>query len=93
MLEYKLEAKGGMLLKADRYFASSQICSNCGYRNTEVKDLGIREWSCPKCGMHHDRDINAAENMKAEGIKLLNAAGIIVTWQQSPRAGTARIYA
>ncbi len=62
-LEYKTELHGGELLKIDMFYPSSQICSNCGYQNAEIKNLSIREWICPKCGAHHDRDINAAKNI------------------------------
>lgn len=70
MLAYKLREKGSFLVKVDRFFASSQICSSCGARNPEVKDLGIRTWTCPVCGHTHDRDHNAAMNIKAEGIRV-----------------------
>ena len=63
MLGYKTELHCGELLKIDSFYPSSQICSNCGYQNAEIKNLSIREWVCPKCGIHHDRDINAAKNI------------------------------
>ena len=72
-LKYKLEEQGKKLVKVDRFFASSQICSACGYKNTKTKDLAVREWDCPQCGIHHDRDINAAINIRNEGMRLVIA--------------------
>lgn len=64
MLEYKLRRKGGELVKADRWYPSSQLCSVCGFQNHGLKDLRIRKWTCPECGTEHDRDINAAVNLR-----------------------------
>ena len=69
-LDYKLYFRGKKLIKADKWFPSSQLCSSCGYRNTEVKDISIRNWKCPSCGTEHDRDINAAINIREEGKKI-----------------------
>ena len=74
MLGYKLEERGKKLIKVDKWFPSSQVCSCCGYRNKELKNLQIREWTCPVCGTHHDRDQNSATNIKHEVIRILKDA-------------------
>ena len=65
-LEYKCMWYGRTLVKVDRWFPSSKRCGNCGYI-VESLPLDEREWDCPKCGAHHDRDINAARNILAAG--------------------------
>lgn len=72
MLTYKCDWNRKVLVQIDTFFPSSQLCSRCGYKNPEVKDLGIREWTCQDCGAHHDRDINAANNILKEGLKLIS---------------------
>lgn len=72
MLEYKAENKGRTVVKIDRWFPSSQICSCCGCI-TGKKALYIRTWTCPECGEIHDRDINAAKNILTEGKRILGA--------------------
>ena len=72
-LKYKLEDQGKKLIKVDKFFASSQLCSVCGYKNTETKNLSLREWKCPKCGTFHDRDKNAAINIRNKGMQMIFA--------------------
>ena len=70
-LRYKLEERGKYLVKVDKFFPSSRICSDCGYRNDAVKDLRVRHWKCPQCEEEHDRDVNASVNIRNEGLRLL----------------------
>ena len=71
MLEYKLADRGGKLVKIDRWYPSSQMCSGCGHIVPEVKDLGVRVWFCDWCLEYHERDENAATNIRDEGHRLL----------------------
>ena len=70
LIEWKSKIKGKYYYKINTYYPSSQICSHCGYKNNEIKDLSIREYDCPECGVHNDRDINASLNILLEGLKL-----------------------
>jgi putative transposase len=60
---------GTEVVEIDRWYASSQTCSECGYKYGGTKDLNVREWDCPCCGAHHDRDVNAAKNILERGVK------------------------
>lgn len=71
-LQYKADWYGKVIQKVDKFFPSSQLCSCCGYKNTDTKDLSVREWKCPQCNVNHDRDVNASINILNEGLRLLS---------------------
>lgn len=90
-LSYKCELNDKMLVKIGRYYPSSQSCSECGYVNKEVKDLKVREWTCPHCGKHHDRDVNAAKNILNEGLRDISAGTVDYTDGDGVRLGSKQL--
>jgi putative transposase len=76
-LKYKAERDGKAFIKIGRFFPSSKVCSECGFQNGKMP-LIVRSWTCPSCSTHHDRDINAAKNIRDEGLRIL-ASGIGAT--------------
>lgn len=77
VLKYKSNWLGKRVIEINKYFPSSQSCNRCGFKNEEVKDLSVRKWTCPRCGLIHDRDINASINIMFEGLKIYMKESII----------------
>ena len=75
MLTYKANWYGRTVIKVPNNYPSSQLCSICGYQNSITKSLNIRKWTCPECGIVHDRDVNAAKNILSKGIEILTKDG------------------
>ena len=74
-LEYVASKVGTLIVKVGKWFASSQLCSTCGYKYENVKDLHLRKWTCPHCGQEHDRDVNVAKNILTKGLSILQTKG------------------
>ena len=74
ILQYVAARCGTTVVRVDKFFPSSQLCYGCGFKNKAVKSVLIREWDCPECGMHHDRDRNAAKNILKEGLRIFEAS-------------------
>lgn len=81
MLKYKAEREGKVYVEIDRFFPSSKLCSNCLNKMPKM-ELSIRKWQCPKCGSKHDRDINAAINIKNEGLRILTCGTQVSAYRQ-----------
>ena len=77
VLKYKSNWLGKKVIEINKYYPSSQSCNRCGFKNEEVKNLSVRKWTCPRCGIIHDRDINASINIMFEGLKIYMKESII----------------
>ena len=86
LLEYKMKDRGKELVRVDKFFPSSQLCSNCGHR--QKLELGERTYRCPHCGMVMDRDYNAAINIRNEGLNVLRSRKIDKTCTTDGIAGS-----
>ena len=86
MLTYKAEWNSKKVVKIDRFYPSSQTCSVCGYVNKYTKNLSVREWECPECHTHHDRDVNAATNILRIGLNNISAGTVDYTGGWEVRA-------
>lgn len=78
-LKYKADINNKQVVKIDRFYPSSQTCNECGYIYSGVKELSVREWQCPNCGITHNRDINAAKNILKEGLRNISVGTIDYT--------------
>ena len=79
MLTYKAQWNNKKVVKIDRFFPSSQTCNVCGYINKQTKDLSVREWDCPVCHTHHNRDVNSAINILKLGLNNISAGTVDYT--------------
>ena len=90
MLEYKCAWYGRELVVVDRFFPSSKLCGNCGTVRGE-RPLNVREWTCDNCGTVHDRDVNAAKNIRAAGLAVSACGDGVRPQRESSRAGRSSV--
>jgi putative transposase len=88
-LKYKSEWHGRTFVRIGRFYPSSKLCSVCGFKNDSMP-LHIREWQCPRCGVTHDRDVNAARNILAAGLAVTACGGSVRPERRQRPAGSCR---
>jgi putative transposase len=88
MLKYKAAWHNRQVIEIDRWYPSSKTCSSCSHLMSSL-DISIREWTCPACGAHHDRDVNAAKNILRQGLNILSGLGAKSDVKQKPREAPA----
>lgn len=93
ILEWKSTFHNCSVVKSDKWYASSQLCSHCGFKNKAVKSLSVRKWVCPECGVEHHRDHNAAVNLRNNAVnKIKSTAGTVGTYACGGQGYKARIF-
>ena len=88
MLKYKAAWHNRQVIEIDRWYPSSKTCSSCSHLMSSL-DMSIREWTCPACGTHHDRDVNAAKNILRQGLNILSGLGAKSDVKQKPKKAPA----
>ena len=92
ILEWKSKFHNCSVVKSDKWFASSQLCSHCGFKNKAVKNLSVRKWVCPSCEVEHNRDHNAAINLRNDAInKIKSTAGTVGTYACGGQGSRVRL--
>ncbi|MBT9138104.1 MAG: hypothetical protein DDT31_00651 [Syntrophomonadaceae bacterium] len=84
MLKYKAGWHNRQVIQIGRFYPSSKTCSSCSHLMDSM-DLSVREWTCPACGAHHDRDVNAAKNILQQGLNILSGLGTKSDVKQKPK--------
>ena len=92
LLEWKSTFHNCSVVKVDKWFASSQLCSHCDFKNEAVKNLSVRKWVCPSCGVEHSRDHNAAINLRNDAVnKTKSTVGTIGTYACGGQGSRTRL--
>lgn len=90
MLKYKAAWHSRQIIQIDRFYPSSKTCSSCGHLMSTM-DLSIREWTCPSCGDHHNRDVNAAKNILRQGLNIMSGSGTELDFKQKQMEASTQV--